>query len=167
MKLTFSYDGKSFSDYYSEAANDHYQTTLGNLDNNPLAIGSASTRNNFVEAFDFVSNTWITQSAFSFCSMEWVFIILVHFRDFLEFQDLQWSIFQVLSMSLEDIVMVKQHPVFRCLRQIHGLKLITSNKLDLGIDQLQLTIASMLSVDIMHICTFLFPCFDLQSLTSS
>ena len=70
MRLTFSYDGKSFSDYYSEATNDHYQTTLGNLDYKPLAFGSASTRNNFVEAFDFESNTWITQSGFLFCSIE-------------------------------------------------------------------------------------------------
>ena len=70
LKLSFSYDGIGFSDYYSNATNDHYQTTLGNLNNQLVAIGSASKRNNIVETFDFESNTWAMQSEFSYCSME-------------------------------------------------------------------------------------------------
>ena len=70
LKLSFSYDGIGFSDYYSNATNDHYQTTLGNLNNQLVAIGSASKRNNIVETFDFESNTWTMQSEFSYCSME-------------------------------------------------------------------------------------------------
>ena len=70
LKLNFSYDGFGFSDYYLPAANDHYQTTLGNLNNQLVAIGSASKRNNIVETFDFESNTWAMQSEFSYCSME-------------------------------------------------------------------------------------------------
>ena len=70
LKLNFSYDGFGFSDYYLPAANDHYQTTLGNLNNQLVAIGSASNRNNIVETIDFESNTWTMQSEFWYCSME-------------------------------------------------------------------------------------------------
>ena len=59
--------------------------------------------------------------------------------------------------------MAHHHPVLRNLRQIHGLKLVTLNRLDLDIDQLQPTIASILLVDIMHICTFLFQTVPLSS----
>ena len=59
--------------------------------------------------------------------------------------------------------MAHHHPVLRSLRQIHGLKLVTSNRLDLDIDQLQPTIAFILLVDIMHICTFLFQIVPLSS----
>ena len=70
LELSFSYDGIGLSDYYLPAANDHYQTSLGNLNNQLVAIGSASKRNNIVELFDFESNTWTMQSEFSYCSME-------------------------------------------------------------------------------------------------
>ena len=65
----FSYNGKDYSDHPS-AVNDHYITTLGNLDNSVLAVGDGGNYgfNNKVELFDISTNTWTTKSSFSFCS---------------------------------------------------------------------------------------------------
>ena len=61
-----SYNGKDYSDHPS-AVNDHYATTLGNLDNNVLAVGDGVSGNK-VELFDISTNTWTTKSSFSSCS---------------------------------------------------------------------------------------------------
>ena len=44
--------------YHPNAANDHYATSLGNIDDKMLAIGDGHFGNNKVEIFDIISNTW-------------------------------------------------------------------------------------------------------------
>ena len=52
--------------------NDHYYTSLGNLDNKVLVVGgydgSGTTGTNKVEIFDINANTWATKTSFPYCS---------------------------------------------------------------------------------------------------
>ena len=52
----FSYNGEKYTDHPS-TVNDHYLTTLGDIENKILAVGGWSTSNNKVELFDISSNT--------------------------------------------------------------------------------------------------------------
>ena len=70
----FSYNGEKYTNH-PNSVNDHFGTTLGNIENKILAVGgspdSSSTRNNKVELFDIESNTWTTKTSFGFCP-SWV-----------------------------------------------------------------------------------------------
>ena len=61
----FSYNGEKYTNH-PNSVSDHYKTSLGNIENQILAIGD--TNNNKVELFDIKSNAWTTKTSFSFCS---------------------------------------------------------------------------------------------------
>ena len=68
----FSYNGEKYTDH-PDSVNDHYWTTLGDIENNILAVGGGyvgvpSTENNKVELFDINSNKWTPKAPFPFCS---------------------------------------------------------------------------------------------------
>ena len=63
----FSYNGKDYINH-PDTVNDHYRTSLGNIDNKVLAVGGHSVNNNKVEMFDINSNTWTSKTAFLYCS---------------------------------------------------------------------------------------------------
>ena len=68
----FSYNGAQYKDH-PNTVNDHYQTTLGDIGNRILAVGSYDPKdsidnNNKVELFDITKNAWETKSSFPFCS---------------------------------------------------------------------------------------------------
>ena len=47
----------------------HQRTTLGNIENNVLAVGSSGPENNNqVEVFDTQSSIWTTRARYPFCS---------------------------------------------------------------------------------------------------
>ena len=62
-----SYDGEKYTNH-PNSVYDHFQTTLGNIENKIVAVGSYSDQNTKVEIFDINSNTWTTQSSFPHCS---------------------------------------------------------------------------------------------------
>ena len=67
----FSYNGEKYTDH-PNSANDHYLTSLGNIDNKILAVGGSSddssTQNTNVELFNINSNKWTTKTSFPFAS---------------------------------------------------------------------------------------------------
>ena len=67
----FSYNGEKYTDHPS-SVNDHYLTSLGNIENKILAVGAVGDmdKNNKVELFDISSNTWSPKTSFLFCSSE-------------------------------------------------------------------------------------------------
>ena len=62
----FSYDGEQYTDH-PNSANNHSRTTLGDIENNILAVGDDND-NTEVELFDISSNTWTTKTSFPYCS---------------------------------------------------------------------------------------------------
>ena len=63
----FSYNGEQYTNH-PNSVNSHYPTTLGDIENEILAIGGSSGKNNKVELFDINSNTWSTKTSFPYCS---------------------------------------------------------------------------------------------------
>ena len=67
----FSYNGEKYTDH-PNSANDHYLTTIGDIENKILAVGGSSsdfsTANTKVELFDINSNKWTTKTSFPFAS---------------------------------------------------------------------------------------------------
>ena len=67
----FSYNGEKYTDH-PNSANDHYLTTLGDIENKVLAVGGGSggvsPNTNKVEMFDINSNKWTTKTSFPFAS---------------------------------------------------------------------------------------------------
>ena len=63
--LYFSYNGQT-SDDHPDSVYDHYYTSLGNIQNTVVAIGSLSPNNNKVELFDIASNTWTSKEPFPY-----------------------------------------------------------------------------------------------------
>ena len=63
----FSYNGKQYTNH-PNSANNHYDTTLGDIENKILAVGDR--RGNKVELFDISSNTWTTKTSFPYCSSQ-------------------------------------------------------------------------------------------------
>ena len=63
----FSYNGEKYT-IHPEAVNDHYLTSLGNIENKVIAIGDLDYGNTNVELFDISSNTWSTKTSFPYCS---------------------------------------------------------------------------------------------------
>ena len=63
----FSYNGEKYTNHPS-TVNDHYDTTLGNIENKILAVGGRATDTNKVELFDIDSNKWTTKTPFPYCS---------------------------------------------------------------------------------------------------
>lgn len=61
----FSYNGKTYTNH-PNSVHDHYKTSLGNIDNKVLAVGSEDD-NTEVELFDINSNKWTTKKSFPFC----------------------------------------------------------------------------------------------------
>ena len=62
-----SYNGEKYTDHPS-SVNDHYLTTLGDIENKILAVGGGTSSNNKVELFDISSNKWASKASFPFCS---------------------------------------------------------------------------------------------------
>jgi len=62
----FSYNGEKYT-IHPDAVNDHYSTSLGNIENKIFAVGSYY-ENTKVEIFDINSNTWTAKTSFPFCS---------------------------------------------------------------------------------------------------
>ena len=63
-----SYNGEKYTNH-PNSVNDHYLTTLGDIENKVLAVGDGgSPGNNKVEMFDMNSNKWTTKTSFPFAS---------------------------------------------------------------------------------------------------
>ena len=62
-----SYNGEKYTDH-PNSVNDHYLTTLGDIENKVLAVGGRYTGNTKVEIFDINSNKWTTKTSFPFAS---------------------------------------------------------------------------------------------------
>ena len=67
----FSYNGEKYT-IHPNAVNDHYYTSLGNIENKVVAVGSMIIANTKVEIFDINSNTWTEKTSFPFCSSRYV-----------------------------------------------------------------------------------------------
>ena len=69
--VNFSYNGEKYTNH-PNSANDHYLTTLGDIENKVIAVGSGSSggssSTNKVEMFDINSNKWATKTSFPFAS---------------------------------------------------------------------------------------------------
>ena len=63
----FSDNGEKYTDHPS-SVNDHYLTTLGDIENKVLAVGGSTPSTNKVELFDINSNKWTTKTSFPFAS---------------------------------------------------------------------------------------------------
>ena len=64
-----SYNGKTYVNH-PDTINEHYLTSLGNIDNKVLAVGGNS--NNQVEIFDISNGLWTAKSSFKFCTFKLV-----------------------------------------------------------------------------------------------
>ena len=62
-----SYNGEKYTNH-PNSVSDHYFTSLGDIENKIVAVGSWSAENTKVEIFDINSNTWTTKSSFPYCS---------------------------------------------------------------------------------------------------
>ena len=62
-----SYNGEKYTNH-SNSVNDHAKTTLGDIDNKIVAVGSWNLENTKVEIFDINLNTWTNKTSFPFCS---------------------------------------------------------------------------------------------------
>ena len=60
-----SYNGEKYADH-PNSVNNHYYTTLGDIENKILAVGD--NVHNKVELFDINSNKWTTKTSFPFAS---------------------------------------------------------------------------------------------------
>ena len=65
----FSFNGKTYENH-PNSVNNHFATTLGDIENKILAVGSLGPANNKVELFDINSNEWTTKTSFPYCSTE-------------------------------------------------------------------------------------------------
>ena len=63
----FSYNGEKYTDH-PNTVNDHYQTTLGDIENKILAVGGYGPSTITVELFDINSNSWTTKTSYPYCS---------------------------------------------------------------------------------------------------
>ena len=83
-EICCSYNGKEYDDH-PNSANDHYSTSLGNLDNKVLTVGCGTTTGNKkVEIFDINANTWATKTSFPYCSSKYVLTLTIHLLKYLE-----------------------------------------------------------------------------------
>ena len=64
LLLYLSYDGKEF-EIHPDSVYSHNPTTLGNIENQAIAIGGGA--NTEVELFNIANNTWTTQTQFPYC----------------------------------------------------------------------------------------------------
>ena len=62
-----SYNGKSYFDH-PNAINDHWYTSIADIEGKMLAVGGQSPDNKKTEIFDIDTNTWTEKSEFPFCS---------------------------------------------------------------------------------------------------
>ena len=69
--MNFSYNDEKYTNH-PNSINDHYKTTIGNIENKILSVGGSSddssTKNTKVELFDISSNKWTTKTSFPFSS---------------------------------------------------------------------------------------------------
>ena len=63
----FSYNGQSYEDHPSSVY-DHYRSSLGNIGNMVITVGSWSSGNVQVESFDITRNIWTTKEPYPYCS---------------------------------------------------------------------------------------------------
>ena len=57
VNLYFSYDGLAFRSH-ADAKNEHYYTSLANIDGSPLVVGGSSPDTKKVEIYDISTNKW-------------------------------------------------------------------------------------------------------------
>ena len=62
-----SYNGEKYTNH-PNSVNDHFATSLGDIDNKIVAVGSYKTENTKVEIFDINLNTWTAKTSCPFCS---------------------------------------------------------------------------------------------------
>ena len=70
--IYYSYNGERYKNH-PPSVNNHYLTTLGNIENKILAVGDGGNNNegnNKVELFDINSNSWTTKTSFPFSSTQ-------------------------------------------------------------------------------------------------
>ena len=67
LTIFLSYNGQSSEDH-PNSVYDHRRSTLGNIENKVIAVGSWGPLNLQVELFDISSNTWTTKKPFPYCS---------------------------------------------------------------------------------------------------
>ena len=65
----FSYDGEMYTNH-PNSVNEHYLTSLGDIENKIVAVGDGDYGNTNVEIFDIELNTWTMKTSFPFCSSE-------------------------------------------------------------------------------------------------
>ena len=63
--IIWSYNGKTYVNH-PDTTHDHHFTSLGDIDNKVLVVGSNSANGNQVEIFDIVTNRWTTKTQFPF-----------------------------------------------------------------------------------------------------
>ena len=63
----FSYNGQSYEDY-PNSVYDHYRSSLGNIDNMVITVGSWLAPNLQTELFDITRSTWTPKKPFPYCS---------------------------------------------------------------------------------------------------
>ena len=73
----FSYNGKDYYTNHPDTVNDHHAISLGNINNNVLAVGDSWSYSGIgprgsteVEMFDINSNTWSSKTSFPYCSSQ-------------------------------------------------------------------------------------------------
>ena len=59
----FSYDGLAFRSH-ADAQNEHYPTSLANLDGSPLIVAGRNTKK--VETYDISTNKWIEEADYPY-----------------------------------------------------------------------------------------------------
>ena len=94
---------------HPDTVNDHYATSLGNIDNKVLAVGgylSSTTGNNKVELFDTDTNQWTTKTSFPFCSSRFAQIIPICFVQVLSDKNIRFRIYQFAVISRDSSVFI-------------------------------------------------------------
>ena len=94
---------------HPDTVNDHYATSLGNIDNKVLAVGgylSSTTGNNKVELFDTDTNQWTTKTSFPFCSSRFAQIIPICFVQVLSDKNIRFRIYRFAVISRDSSVFI-------------------------------------------------------------
>ena len=55
--LVFSYDGDAFR-HHADSKNEHYEISMANFEDSPLAVGGYSPNTNKAETYDISTNIW-------------------------------------------------------------------------------------------------------------
>ena len=64
--IYFSYNGEKYTDH-PNSVNEHFQTSLGDIENKVFAVGGYQPDSIKVEVFDINSNAWTTKTSYPYC----------------------------------------------------------------------------------------------------